>query len=266
MSNSLAEHPPLHGALASLGFTSGKNGAHSARTLMLEEIMTLLMQAGVGREKREYAQAVNDRNVLSKSTVSSRKRTFEHLVSLYALDRNLSTFRLLCHFWELDSQGRALIVLVAARARDPLMELGTGFILALSAGEKFERAAFERFIGEQFPERFSEKTRRSLAQNIASTFTQTGFLEGKIHKVRRQPKISVGAVALSLALSKLAGFHGISAWESPWSRILGLSANAADEAAREASRRGWIDYRRIGEVASLSFWRLAEELRIPQLA
>ena len=252
--------------LNTVGFNIGCNGAHAARTLMLGEITSLLTQTGVGCGRSDYAQAVTEENVLSKSTASSRKRTFEHLVSLYAMDRKVPIFRLLCHFWELDLQGRALILLAAARARDPLLELGTEFILALSVGEKFDRTAFERFIEEKFPGRFSKKMRRSLAQNIASTFTQVGFLEGKIHKVRRHPKTSVGAVALSLALSKLAGIHGISAWQSPWARILCLSVGAGDEAAREASRRGWIDYRRIGEVVSLSFRHLAEDLQIPELA
>lgn len=252
--------------LAGLGFNSGRNGVHAARTVMLGEISSLLAEVGGNRDRQDYADAVVERNVLSKSTASSRKRTLEHLISLYALDGHVPVFRLFCHFWRLDVGGRPHIALVLARARDPLLQLGSDFILPLRPGGPYVREDFEGFITSRHPGRFSEKTCRSLAQNIASTFTQTGFLEGKVRKTRREPGKSIGAVALALALGRLGADRAGPSWESPWMEILGLSPSARDDAAREASRRGWIDYRRIGEVASLSFRQLAEELKIPELA
>jgi len=265
---SLAECPETNRIchLAALGFNIGCNGAHTARTLMLDEISTLLSQLPRAEDRNTFLEAILVKNILSKSTSSSRKRTFEHLVSLYVLDSRVPLFRLLRHFWRLDPSGRRLTVLVSARARDPLLQLGSDFLLRIPIGDVYDPAAFEDFIERTFPDRFSDKTRRSLAQNIASTFTQTGFFAGKFKKVRRQPKQSVGAVALSTALGKLSGFSGISLWESPWFQILGLTPSTGDELTREASRRGWIDYRRLGEVISLSFRHLAEELKIKELA
>jgi hypothetical protein len=252
--------------LAALGFNIGCSGAHTARTLMLDEISTLLSQLPLAEGRNTFLEAILVKNILSKSTTSSRKRTFEHLISLYVLDSGALLFRLLRHFWRLDPAGRGLTVLVSARARDPLLQLGSDFLLRIPIGDVYDPAAFEDFIERTFPVRFSNKTRRSLAQNIASTFTQTGFFDGRVKKVRRQPKPSVGAVALSTALGKLSGFSGISLWESPWFQILDLTPSTGDELAREASRRGWIDYRRLGEVISLSFRHLVEELKIKELA
>jgi len=260
------KHSLPAGHLASLGFNMGRNGAHTARTLMLQEMSVLLDQIAGAAGRPVYEESVCSGNILSKSTGSSRKRTFEHLVALYGLSPEIPHFRLLRHFWALDVAGRPLVLLVAARARDPLLQLGSDNLLRLPEGSVYDRTAFEESIARTFPGRFSEKTCRSLTQNIASTFTQTGFLEGKIKKVRTQPKPSVAAVALSAALGKMSGFHGISVWESPWFQILGLSPNDGDLLAREASRRGWIDYRRAGEVVSVSFRHLAEELRIKDLA
>src|SRR5208283_666538 len=191
---SLAECPETNRIchLAALGFNIGCNGAHTARTLMLDEISTLLSQLPRAEDRNTFLEAILVKNILSKSTSSSRKRTFEHLVSLYVLDSRVPLFRLLRHFWRLDPSGRRLTVLVSARARDPLLQLGSDFLLRIPIGDVYDPAAFEDFIERTFPDRFSDKTRRSLAQNIASTFTQTGFFAGKFKKVRRQPKQSVG--------------------------------------------------------------------------
>jgi len=234
--------------------------------MMFAELLTLLQQMPVDARRVDFGEAILRENVLAKSTISSRKRTFEHLISLYALDPVVPVFRLLRYFWRLDPSGRPLIALVAARARDNLLQLGTDFILPLALGAIYERSAFEKFIGKFFPGRFSDKMRRSLAQNIASTFTQAGFLRGKARKARIEPQSSVGAVALALAVGKLAGDAGTSIWDSPWFQVLGLSRTTGDRLAREASRRGWIGYSQVGEVRALSFRHLAHDLRVMELS
>ena len=258
--------PCRESTLETLGFKLGLGGVHMARTLLAKELAILLNQLPQARDKTTFSQAVLEGNILSKSTASSRKRTFEHLVSLYGLDVRLPIFRLLRYFWNLEPFSPRLVMLVAARARDPLLQLGTDFLLPIPVGGTYDRIAFENHVNGMFPNRFSAKMCRSLTQNIASTFTQAGFFEGKVKKVRCQPKPSVAAVAFSLSLGKLSGFTGTSAWESPWFQILGLSRAAGDELAREASRRGWIDYRRIGEVSSLTFRGLGDELKIDELS
>ena len=240
-------------------------GVHTARTIMLREISTMLEQMPPECARSAFEKAVVQDNILGKATVSSRKRTFEHLVSLYALDPAVPTFRLLRHLWRLDPTGRPLICLVAARARDSLLQLGTDFILPLALGTQYDRPTFETFISERFPNRFSDKMRRSLAQNIASSFTQAGFLHGKIKKVRAKPPESIGAVTLALALNRLDN-PPMSAWESPFFKILGLPRVAGESAAREASKRGWINYSQIGDVGALSFRHLASDTRVMELS
>ena len=258
-------HHPTQEVPTAPGFNTGRNGVHTSRTMMFAELSTLLQHLPLEAPGAAFEGAVLQENVLGKTTISSRKRTLEHLLLLYGLDPSIPVFRLLRHFWRLDPNGRAQIVLVAARARDPLLDLGTDFILPLSVGERYSRTAFEEFIAERHPSRFSDKMRRSLAQNIASSFTQAAFLIGRAVKIRQQPRPSIGAVAFAIALNKISEVVGVTVWSSPWFRVLGLTAAKGDELAREASRRGWIDYRRAGEVVSLSLRHLGSELRIREL-
>ena len=98
---------------------------------MFKELSTLLQLLPFEAPRPAFEAAVLQENVLGKRTISSRKRTLEHLLSLYGLDPSIPVFRFLRHFWRLDPTGRAQIVLVAAGARDPLLQLGTDFILPL---------------------------------------------------------------------------------------------------------------------------------------
>ena len=249
-----------------LSLHSGRSGVHTSRTMMFKELSILLQRLPIDASRTAFQEAVINDNVLGKTTISSRKRTFEHLVSLYVLDPTAPIFRLLRHFWQLDATGRPLICLVAARARDNLLQLGTDFILPLKLGSVYNRAEFEIFISDSFPGRFSEKMRRSLAQNIAATFTQAGFLKGKVKKIRVEPHSSVGAVSLALAVTQMAGDLGRSPWDSPCFRILGLTRATGESLAREASRRGWIEYSQLGEAQALSFRHLAHDLRVMELS
>src|SRR5205823_2094857 len=106
---------------SALGFNTGRNGVHTSRTMMFAELSTLLQHLPVDARRVDFEEAILRENVLAKSTISTRKRTFDHLISLYALDPVVPVFRLLRHFWGLDPAGRPLIALVAARARDSLL-------------------------------------------------------------------------------------------------------------------------------------------------
>src|SRR5262245_45501071 len=102
--------------------------------MMLDELSLVLEQVGQKARADEYLDAVVDQNVLGKPTQTTRKRTAQRLVELYALDRTRAVFRLLRHFWSADAQARPLLAYLTAAARDPLLRETTPCVLDVPVG------------------------------------------------------------------------------------------------------------------------------------
>ena len=112
------------------------------------------------------------------------------------------------------------------------------------------------FLDGSNPARFRPTTLLSTAQNIASSWTQCGYLEGRRMKKRRRPVVTPTNATYALLLAYLAGARGQSLFSGYWSRLLDCPTDHLTDLAIEASRRGWMDYRNVGQVI---------EVRFPQL-
>jgi hypothetical protein len=93
-------------ALARLGFRMTQT-AHTSRTMMLSELTLVLDAAPRTATKDAYAEAIQGENVAGKSTGATRKRTWERLRELYALDLNAFVFRAFRNLWDHDLKARA---------------------------------------------------------------------------------------------------------------------------------------------------------------
>ncbi len=93
----------------SLGFRDGTSSVHTSRTMMLGELSLVLEHVGPKAKADEYVAAVVEQNVLGKPTQTTRKRSAQRLVELYALDQTRPVFRLLRHFWTADVFARPLV-------------------------------------------------------------------------------------------------------------------------------------------------------------
>jgi hypothetical protein len=111
----------------------------------------------------------------------------------------------------------------------------------------------EEFIDAQEPGRFSKATLKSTAQNINSSWTQAGHLSGRVRKVRAQALATPGTVAFALLLGYLTGHRGETLFKSEYMRLLDCSFDRAIEFAEDASRRGWISLKRVGQVVEVLF-------------
>ena len=99
-----------NGQLSRFGFSFERGGAHTARTMMLEELKVLLTYVDRSEaDKSDYLQAIDDENCLGKRSGKTRTLTYRHLVNLYSLDPTNILFRALLYFWNRDSReiGRA---------------------------------------------------------------------------------------------------------------------------------------------------------------
>lgn len=240
--------------LARFGFDFEQAGVHTSRTLMLDELEVLLSYLdNSNANKADYLRAIDDENCLGKRTQANRKLTHRHLANLYTLELSVAIFRALLYFWQRDHQGRPLLGLLCGYCRDALLRLTTPFIMTFSEGTVVDREMLEEFIEHQQPGRFSPATLKSTAQNINSSWTQTGHLLGRARKIRAHAIATPGTVAYALFLGYLTGVRGESLFQTAFAKLLDCPIDQAINLAEEASRRGWIVFKRVGRTIEVLF-------------
>lgn len=240
--------------LRRFGFNFARGGAHSSRTIMLEELTALI--AHVNRSdatKLDYLHAIENENCLGKRSGKTRTLTSKHLTELYSLDPSVTVFRTLLCFWQRDPSARPLLALLCAYCRDSILRSTADFILRSPEGATIDRESIEQLIEDKYPDRFSKNTLRSTAQNVNSTWTKSGHLVGRVRKVRSKALPSAGSVSYALMLGYLTGARGANLFATEYTRLLDCSTVQAMELAEEASRRGWINFKRVGDVIEVLF-------------
>lgn len=242
-----------------MGFSSTRGGAHLARTMMLRDLRALLEHVpDPAADHAAFANAIEVENCLGKRSARTRKLALRHLTSLYGLDPSVVLFRSLRFFWSRDPEGQPLLALLLAYARDPILRLSAPFVLSLPTGATFRREELEAFLDSLEPGRFSPATLKSAAQNLASTWTQSGHLQGAVKKNRAQAKPTPGAAAYATLLGFLSGERGEELFATDYTRILDCSSDEAMALAADASRRGWIVFKRVGTVVEVLFPKLLD--------
>ena len=239
--------------ITALGFRFGKLSTHTSRTIMLAELSALLSHTSKNASKAQYLKAISEENVLGKSTITNRKLTAERLSALYALDSAVCIFRVMRSLWYLDEVSRPLLAFYCACARDNLLRASVEVILSLQPGEKINTVYMENYLESVFPQRFSNAMRRSLAQNINSSWTQAHYLSGKVTKKRVHPHVTPINVAYALLLAFLEGARSQRLFEGFWAQLLDLPKEKIHELAFAASQRGLLDYKSAGGVIEVRF-------------
>ena len=246
-----------HEQLDRFGFRFTRGGAHLSRTMMLDELETLLSSVdGLDATQADYRRAIQEENYLGKRSQQTRALTYRHLADLYALDPEVTLFRTLTYFWKRDPQGHPLLALLCAYARDPVLRLSAPFILGMAEGTTTGREEMEVFLEEVEPGRFSKATLRSTAQNLNGSWTQSGHLTGHVRKVRRRPEATPGAAAYALLLGYVTGERGESLFRSNYANLLDCPLERRMELADVAARQGWLVFKRVGDVIEVLFPQL----------
>ena len=220
---------------------------------MLGELSLLLDGVPPSAPASRYREAVVDENILGKATRSTRLRTTEHLTALYALDPTATLFRLLRHFWASDHPGKPMLAFLAASGRDSLLRDCTDFVVAVPRGQRVDAAGVAQSLNERYPSRFGPSTLHATAQRLASSWTQAGYLSGKVAKRRSQPVVTPQVTAYALVLGYLSGLRGKLLIESVWARLLDRSPSEVTDLATEASKRGWLRLKAAGSVVEVTF-------------
>lgn len=250
--------PPASAGLRDFGIKATGGGTHISRTTMLTELETLLAAVPQGYPAEEFRDAILQRNVLGKTTDSTRQKTLRHLRELYVLDENVPIFKLMRTLHTLDPASLPLLVILVAWSRDHLLRSTTPAVLDVPEGDRVETKSLAQAALKFFPDQYSELNINKIGRNTASSWTQSGHLAGRAKKIRSRIKPTVVAVTLALFLGNATGYHGAAVFSNPWCRLLDLDADRAKSMAFEAHRAGLINLRAVGEVVELSFPMFAE--------
>jgi hypothetical protein len=243
-------------ALRAAGFRFGDKGTHTSRTIMLAELTDLLAAVAQGADRDAYARAIVDENVLGKSTIATRRLTYQRAHELYGLDPRIPLFRVLRRLWAVDEAGRPLVAMLCALARDPLLRATAPTVLALPVGAELVRALFLGAIRETVGLRLNDAVLDKVARNAASSWSQSGHLEGRVRKVRRRVVPTLGSAALAIWLGALEGLAGRPLLESSWARVLDRTGDELLAVALQAKQRGLIHVRAGGGVVEIDASRL----------
>lgn len=242
------------------GFTNERGGAHLARSMMFQELSDILLHFPDPLTSREeIVSAVIEENILGKRSVQTRKLTVRHLSTLYGLDYQTTLFRALRYFWSRDQESNKMLACLCAYTRDSVFRQSANFILSIPGGVRFSRQDLEEAIENDESGRFSKSTLKSTAQNIASSWTQSGHLTGCVKKIRSQATQTPGSVAYALLLGYLSGARGLELFRTEYAKLLDCTPEKAIELAEVASRKGWIVFKRVGNIIEVLFPNLINQ-------
>jgi hypothetical protein len=251
--------------LMAFGLRFAGGGAHQSKTMMLQEISAVWEY--VNCDFTQARSVIIDDNLLNKRTSSARRLTFRHLNSLYAMEAMPPLTRVLFALWRLDRGGRPMLALLCALARDPLLRDSASTVLQSPVGMAVRWPMIAAALEEQHPSRFSQKMLKSLAQNCASSWTQSGHLRGAVRKERVRAEPTPIAAAYAALLGTVCGYGGPALLDSAWLRVLDCSQDQAIDLLRHAEGQGLVRVRSAGDVLEISVQKpMATALGIPQLA
>jgi hypothetical protein len=221
--------------------------------MMLPELSRLLEVTGGEGTRADYRSAVVDANLLGKPTLKARKLTFEHLCDLYALDPDVCLFRVFRRLWNSDAEAQPVLALFVSLARDSLLRVSAPVILEAKPGSQVTREQMEVLFRDWSAGRFSASSLEAISQRVNGTWTQAGYLKGRVNKIRAAPTITPANVTFALFLAYLEGRLAQRLFSSDWVHALDLPKERIIELTQSAAHRGLLVFRRTGGVMEIRF-------------
>jgi hypothetical protein len=209
-----------------------------------------------------YLESLNQ-NIANKKTKTNQDKTTGYLKQLYGFDVKYNPFKVFKYFWQIaPEKDKPVLTLLYAIGEDTLLGESYPVVASTKPGDKITVEKLEENIESHYHGRYSENTRRSLAQNIASSWKQAGFITGKVKSIRAQPDIGHHAVAFAFLMAYFNGDRGDFILTSKWSKALCLGDTEIRELAIEAAKRDLLQYQFAGSVTAISFNNLFTKLGI----
>ncbi|OIQ10568.1 hypothetical protein MOOTH_25380 [Moorella thermoacetica] len=223
---------------------------------MLEELSLLLRECVENATRDDYITAIIDNNCLGKRTAATRRLTSQRMRELYGLDPSLLIFRVLRYCWYADENGRPLLALLTALARDPLLRITSLPILRMQPGEELARQQMIDVLRESTGSRLNDSTLDKVVRNASSTWTQSGHLKGRVRKIRQKVDPTPVVTAYALLIGYLLGARGHSLFKTLWAKVLDTPSEELVSLAVDAKRLGFLDISYAGGMIEISVDRM----------
>ncbi len=229
---------------------------HTNRTIMFEELRLLISHGIFDKDE------VMKLNVLKKKTRINLFRTVELLSRLYEFDKQSELWKVFVFLWNLteDSNRRSMTLLFAVR-NDEVLKVSVPVVLSTSIGKKVQITAIQSAIEKDFSALYSTNTLISTSQNIASSWKQAGYIEGKIRSIRVAIKPDYVTVLFALYLGRLDGLVGEDLMTTTWIKMLELPESKLKSLISEAAMRDLITYHHTGGVVAIRFDNLLNQIK-----
>ena len=240
----------------SAGFLNSTGTTHASRTIMLQDLRLLLAACEPDADIDAYRAAIVDRNVLMKSTLSTRKHSFRSLRELYGLSPQLLIFRSMRELWNVDESSQPLLALLCAAARDHSLRATVDFVLSIPQGIEVTPDMFCQTVTEELPVTYQQATLSRIGRNTSSSWQQSGHLQGRIKKIRSQANCTPANATYALLLAHLSGAEGNAQFSHQFVQVLDVREHEVRLHANAASRQGWLEYRESGGVTEVTFRHL----------
>jgi len=232
------------------GLRLSGGGGHQSKTMMLSELTTILAVAET-RGLNEAIGAIQSENLLGKTSTAAAISALKNLFSLYGLKAPPAITRAMIRLWAGEANSHPLLALLCALARDPLLRDTAKAVLSAPIGQRFGAKELTEILTDKHSDRFGLATLRSLGQNCASTWTQSGHLSGRVAKVRTQVEATPEAAAFAALVAQAAGFGGPTVLSSLWMAVLDAPPEEQLGLLRRAQGRGLVRVRQAGAVFEL---------------
>ena len=165
-------------------------------------------------------------------------------------------FRVLWDLGHADLDSLPQLCLVCAYARDPQLRQSFELVRTLRLGEVLERAAMEQHLENGFPGRFSPAMKKSMAQNVNTTWTFGGHLAGRVKKARRLPEPRPISAAYAMFVGYLTGLRGERLLDSTFAALVASNRSQLQTALALASARGLLSLKQAAGIVEFDFSNL----------
>jgi hypothetical protein len=117
-------------------------------------------------------------------------------------------------------------------------------------------------VEKYYPNKYSKVTRYSIGKNIASSWKQAGFIEGKVKNIRAQPEVTNRVACFAFLMAYINGDRGDFIWSSIVVKALCLPEGKLRELAIECAKKDLMQYQYAGSVTAINFTNLLNKIGI----
>ena len=222
----------------------------------LEKVMSFSLESG------QYLDAMAD-NVFGKKSSDGVKQTKGFLKRLYGFDSQYPPFAAFMYFWKMSEPNeKPLIAFLYAVNQDNLLAESVQVLQNVKLGTKVAVEHFEEIVEKYHPNQYSIITKHSIGKNLASSWKQAGFIEGKVKNIRIQPEITYRTACFAFLLAYLNGERGDFIWNNIGVNALCLHESKLRALAIECAKNDLMQYQYAGSVTAINFTNLLIKMGI----